>query len=397
MQIKKRELIPAPSPDSAIFMTRTVYVAPQGQALHQEYADLTASDTFGNFYCRQSEDNGYTWSEAKQISQPVRIQEGMLRRGEFALLLDTPRDRLIRFYNRSIYPGMDHHTIDVAKTYKLWFEISEDGGKSFSPEQQLIVKDHNEVAWAPDVHYGKNSCPISFSQPFVDDSGRIVLPAQWKPELPKDHTGPYPMQATCFIGETEETGRITWFASERAAVDSELSVRGIAEPTIAPLRDGTFFMVCRGSNVWQPEMAGRKWITTSLERGMRWEKPRPFGYDTGELFYSPATGSRLIRSSRNQKLYWIGNIVPKNPDGNHPRNPLCIAEVNEDKLALRKETVAQIDSRQDIDTPRVQLSNFHVYEDRLTGEFVLIMSRIFERSETSLCSPAYEYRIAIKE
>lgn len=121
----------------------------------------------------------------------------------------------------------------------------------------------------------------------------------------------------------------------------------------------------------------------------------PLGYDTGELFYSPATCSRFIRSSRNGILYWIGNIVPENPDGNGPRYPLVIAEVNEEKIALRKETVFTIDTRHPEETHRVQLSNFHVYEDRMTGELVLHLARIFEHSETSLASPAYEYRIGL--
>lgn len=395
MQIKKTLLIPAPSPESAIFMTRTTYVSTHGETLLQEYAELTASDTFGKFYSRRSEDNGLTWSEPKLISEPIQIPEGMLRRGEFALLLDMARNRVIRFYNLSIYPDLKNHTLDVAKTIRVWFEISEDGGQSFSKPQQLIVKGHNETQWAPDVCYGKNSTGISFCQPFVDADGRIILPAYWKPELPEGHTGPYPMEALCFIGETEQDGAINWTASERVAIEKTRSVRGLGEPTIAPLATGRLLMLCRGSNVWHPEMPARRWMTTSPDGGLHWEKIEPFGYDTGELFYSPATGSRLIRSSRNGKLYWIGNISPHNADGNSPRYPLCIGEVDEEKQALRKDTVETIDTRQPEDTPKVQLSNFHVYEDRVTGEFVLIMSRIFECSETSLASPAYEYRVSL--
>ncbi len=41
----------------------------------------------------------------------------------------------------------------------------------------------------------------------------------------------------------------------------------------------------------------------------------------------------------------------------------------------------------------MQFSNFKVYENRETNEFVLIMARIQERSEKDLTSPAYQYRI----
>lgn len=396
MKASKRLAIPPPCENTAIFSARTVYASGQTPVLFQEYVELAASDTFGDHYGRRSEDNGRTWSAPQRTWRPETLPEGTLRRGEVAHLLDTARERLIRFSCRLIYPDPKKYTIQVAWKTTIQIEFSGDEGRTFSQPQQLIVEGGNAREWAPGVWYGKNSAMISFSQPFFDSGGRCILPAIWLPVTSADqHPRGYPLQAVCFLGETGADGSITWNMSERVRIDPALSERGLCEPTISEISGGRLLMICRGSNAGSPEMPGRKWATLSHDGGRSWGEVRPLSYETGELFYSPATGSRLIRSSFNGKLYWIGNIVPQNPEGNSPRHPLCIVEVDEENAALRKETIFQIDNRGPDDTPRVQLSNFHVYEDRTSGEFVLMMPRIFERSETSLVSPSYEYRIDI--
>lgn len=395
MQIRKSLLIPAPSDESAIFTTRTTYVEPEGERLLQEYAELTASDTFGWYYNRWSDNNGTTWSKPELAAEPERLSNGTLRRGEFAFLMDPQRGRVIRFYNLSLYPGFDQHTVSVGRFTTIQIEVSDDKGKTFSAPEQLIIHGGTAKAWAPDVEFECNSIVISFCQPIIDRRGRIILPAYWRPVLVEGAVKPFPMEAVCIFGETDESAKISWSIGNRVAVDRNLSSRGLGEPTISELQSGRLLMICRGSNASIKEIPARKWMTFSDDGGLNWKGPEPLGFDTGELFFSPATGSRLIRSSQNGKLYWIGNIVPENPEGNRPRYPLCIAEVDEQSLSLRKKTLEPIDTRNPDDTSQVQLSNFHVYEDRVTKEFVLVMARIFERSETSLSSPAYEYRLSI--
>jgi hypothetical protein len=394
MKITKRLAISPASENAAVFMTRSAYASVKKPVIFQEYSELAASDTFGDVYEQRSEDNGATWSASLRTWRPETRQEGTLRRGEFAHVLDSARGRLIRFSERQIYPDPKKYTIEVAWQTTIEIEFSTDEGRTFSPPQQLIVEGGNAREWAPGVCYGKNCAMISFSQPFFDSSGCCILPAQWLPPTSADQNPyRYPLQAACFLGDAGADGSITWSMSERVRIDPSLSVRGLCEPTISEISGGRLLMISRGSNADSPEMPGRKWAALSSDGGRSWSEVRPLGYETGELFYSPATGSRLIRSSFNGKLYWIGNIIPQNPEGNSPRHPLCIVEVDEEKPALRKETVFTIDNRGPNDTPRVQLSNFHVYEDRETGDFVLLMARIFERSETLLLSPAYEYRI----
>ena len=86
-----------------------------------------------------------------------------------------------------------------------------------------------------------------------------------------------------------------------------------------------------------------------------------------------------------------------NPTGNQPRTPLVIGEVDTKSGWLRPETVRVIDERKAGDSPLLALSNFSAREDRETGEIVVNLSRLFERSppepEHDGTSDAYLYRV----
>ena len=92
-------------------------------------------------------------------------------------------------------------------------------------------------------------------------------------------------------------------------------------------------------------------------------------------FLSPSSCSSFIRNSTAGKVYWIGNISRVAPSGNSPRYPLIIAELDEEKLGLRRQRVTFIDDRAADDPPELQLSNFSLVEDTATGHIVLTMDR----------------------
>ena len=107
--------------------------------------------------------------------------------------------------------------------------------------------------------------------------------------------------------------------------------------------------------------------------------------------------SSFIRSSRTGKVYWVGNISRFLPRGNHPRYPLIIAELDEEMLGLRRETVTIIDDREPDDPADVQFSNFGVVEDPPTGHIVLHMNRYMSTDYSEL--PGYgrhSYVIEVK-
>ena len=143
------------------------------------------------------------------------------------------------------------------------------------------------------------------------------------------------------------------------------------------------------------ENGGHKWISVSEDGGRTWSPVADLRYETGEPFYSPAAFAKVLRHSRTGKLYWFGNISPAPTQGNRPRYPLYIAEVEETISALKKSTLTVIDDRDpQSDTEAVQFSNFSVFENRETGEIELVLMRYGERTDWRMAD-AYRYTIAL--
>ena len=142
-------------------------------------------------------------------------------------------------------------------------------------------------------------------------------------------------------------------------------------------------MVTRGSNLPNPtgKLPAIKWKTRSTDYGKTWSAYTPFTFADGEEFWSPSSCSSFIRSSKTGKVYWIGNISRTLPRGNSPRYPLVIAELDEETLSLRRETLTIIDDRQPNDPPDLQLSNFNIVEEPETGLLVVYMGRYMSQQD----------------
>ena len=149
-----------------------------------------------------------------------------------------------------------------------------------------------------------------------------------------------------------------WTASTEQYIDPALSSRGLLEPDVALLRDGTLLIVARGSNT--ETTPGYKWFALSTDGGRTLTPVEAFRYADSSPFYSPSSIHRMIRSSVNGRLYWVANIVAAPPAGNGPRYPLYIAEIDEDEMAVKKESLVVVDDRGEDEPDALQLSNFGV-------------------------------------
>jgi len=187
----------------------------------------------------------------------------------------------------------------------------------------------------------------------------------------------------------------------RPVVISDLkSSRGVCEPAAVQLPSGRMLAVFRGSNVisenWhtriEPGTPAHKWFCDSDDGGKTFTEPVPWHFDNGEVFYSPATISTLLRSEKNGKVYWIGNITGHAAYGNSPRYPLVIAEVN-DRGLLIKDSLTTIDTREEGDGPELQLSNFAILQDRETGLIELYLSKLGQREHCIWHADCYRYFI----
>ncbi|MCY4111087.1 MAG: hypothetical protein OXF96_03985, partial [Chloroflexi bacterium] len=136
---------------------------------------------------------------------------------------------------------------------------------------------------------------------------------------------------------------------------------------------------------------GRKWFSVSDDGGRRFSPFQELRYDDGSRFYSPSSIHRFIRSERNGKLYWLANITPEPPDGNSPRYPLYIAEIDEDGPAVRRDSLRLVDDRGPNEPEALQLSNFNILEDRETLDIEIYLTRLGEVADHFWQAAVYRY------
>jgi hypothetical protein len=203
-----------------------------------------------------------------------------------------------------------------------------------------------------------------------------------------------------FVGKWDPLNKnYSWRTSNRIFLPRKVSTRGLVELDLSELKDGRLLLIMRGSNAGLDslECPGRKWISVSRDGGMTWSRVTDLRYDTGEQFYSPATMARTLRSSITGKLYCFLNINADPPVGNGPRYPLHVAEIDEENVCLKKETVTIIDDRNpELDSRHLQLSNFSLLEDRESQLVELYLTRIGERGGRSKVWDADTYRYVIR-
>ena len=203
----------------------------------------------------------------------------------------------------------------------------------------------------------------------------------------------------CFIGRWNEERRdYDWVISKPVFLPRRKSTRGLVELNLSELTNGNLLLIMRGSNTGLDPVKypGRKWFSVSKDGGFTWSKVMDIRYDTGESLYSPASISRTIRSKKSGRLYWMGNIPDIPPDGNSPRYPLQIVEIDEEKLSFKKDTLTVIDDRNpEKDSEHLQLSNFSLIENRETHEMEVYLTRLGERgSQPDLwTADAYKYTL----
>lgn len=378
----------------AVVQVLAAYTASAGRRLIQDYYELEGADLFSDSYRRFSEDNGTTWSKPQPLFSPETLPDGCVRRqGESALFLNERTGKLHRFFN--FHLKVQRHFNSVAWWHTtLLVETSSDEGRTFSPA--------DTVSPAPPFHYEPgmpwpeepSTWCISFNRPLLRSDGVLLLPTQRARFVKGDPNAPLLWKAGVLFGREQEDGRLHWQEGGSVTLPPFRSVRGLFEPAVAELPDGRLMMVCRGSNTDQPEMPAHKWLSLSEDAGCRWSPPEPFALDDGTAFHSPSSGSALVRHQRSGALFWIGNLCSRNALGNRPRHPLVYAQVDEHARVpvLRRETLRTIDECRPGEPEALQLSNFRVYEDRESGELVLLMARLEEKGPRNLEAPAREYR-----
>ena len=402
------------SPEKGTGVFGAVYYCENDSLRLENLYNMTSqSDAPNQAFVRYSNDNGKNWSAPKALDALEILDNGIKRIYHRGGYLDKKSGRYICIRNEGYFPSEKYDPNICMRSLQLHYRVSENGGRSFIVDEPIIQDGAEFDADHPlsGVWKGKNSVMLGdFScRPLTRKDGAILVPCQISPV---DENGNYHNpgngytyhEAAVIIGTWTKEKKLKWKLSQMLRGNPQTTTRGLLEPTLAFLSDGSILMVMRGSNEAMisrnpdkaaplPGITGSKWYSISHDGGETWEKACPWTYDNDEEFNSPSACSELLNHS-NGKIYWLGNITSGLTNGNSPRYPLVLGEVNSQSGLLRKDSCRIIDDRRPGEPANMTLSNFHAYEDRETGEIVLHMPRLGTR-EIFLEADLLEYRIKV--
>jgi hypothetical protein len=332
------------------------YVGPNLELMESRYYGRPSA--FTNWTSRRSADNGKTWSPFQPCNpSTTAVNYNGVTGNEYFVgprCYDDQTGLLVDTYQQDL-SGIAHPfwrtSSDMGATWSQPRMLPYESGPQFNPNDPL------------NTDYVKTNLGWTTNNIVKLSNGRILTAV--------GDAKPVPSGALCFIGRWDsEASDYRWTAGNPVTGSGSTSM--LSEPMVAELKDHDHrvLVVYRGGS------GGRKWFSTSTDGGMNLSSPAELKYDDGSSFYSPSSNCQLIRNSKTGKLYWIGNITANPPNGNLPRDPLVIAEVNEWGIpALKKSSVTLIDGQlADDPDSTTQFTNFLVYEDRETHDFILHMS-----------------------
>lgn len=361
------------------------YVDPSAPTIMRRHGWEVGDDVHDDFYDLISHDNGRTWSEPVVSLKNFEADGGKYIHTENAMLLIPRANKIVTITNEIYQPlHARHHEMGHPSRVRMTYSAVQENLKA--------------TPFVSDFGLPGGLC-ISFCHPMLDSKGRVLVPVMTPSVQAEDgdlaalgiKIGANGLaadygQARLVIGEPDGADGLKWRVTGKVPFQTADTSRGMLEPAIAELSDGRLVMICRGSNHMWPYKRGRKWVTFSHDGGETWSRVTPLTLDTGFVPESSSTGSALIRHSRTGRLYWIGNLcrAGQRAEGNYPRSPLYIAEVREEPFALVRESIMEIGDAYPDEGPLVQHSNFKVYEDRQTGEFVLYLTRYCERGSEGM-------------
>ena len=385
--VSKEVFIPSKN-ETGVFPGFITYIHKSKPVLLHRFGWVDASDTYDNFHDQVSEDNGKTWSDPVLKLKSVELEGGRLRYCENGAFFDADTEKLITVVSKIFYPN-DRFSRNEPRQLEI---------NVYDPFADGVPEPLTSDFGLP----GGLGC--SFCFPIKTSEGRIVIPA-FKARVDengkfRDHpkSGTTIFEARMLLGEYKPDGAIAWRVGEPIVADDNLCSRGFSESMPVELSDGRLAVLCRGSNAGIPELPGYKWLCFSEDGGETWSTPKPLTCDDGEPIESSATGGTCFRSIKTGKVYFIGNLCARGEraNGNWPRSPLYIAELQEEPFVIKRDTITVIDERGPEDSPKTQISNFRYYQDRETGHVVVFATR-FGENDVKQWKKAnyYRYRVAI--
>lgn len=387
MTIEREFYLPAAGEDAAQWCT--VYYWDAGLTRLETHRTSAKSDTYLDFKQRFSTDNGNTWQPFEKLPSVVQnLPGGGMVTYPGGIFYDAKLKIRYELIMRRMWPGLPAYTFNWGGEHPFVnFTFVVENGR------EIQMKYETGPDYHPETPFDSTWC--AFNRAYRGTNLEIAPDGTaYFPMVCYRHGDAYSFQKGGVVLMRRETNG-NWLASNQIYISPERSSRGVLEPAVAILKNGTILVVCRGSNT--ETTPGRKWFTISTDGGKTLAPIREFKYHDGTSFYSPSSIHHFIRSSRNGKLYWITNIVPKPPKGNRPRYPLVIAEIDEEKVTVKKGSVVIIEDRRENEPEKIQFSNFSVIENRETLDFELYMTHLGKNAEHPWQAPVYKYILSPPE
>jgi hypothetical protein len=200
--------------------------------------------------------------------------------------------------------------------------LSADGGNTFGPPEMLRYEKGEDLS--PETllqpEFLKNNIGYPGQSIFRHSNGSLIIPVT-NAKIPAD-VEDEPVGRTvwpekggigslCYVGRwNEKTEAYNWKAGTSVWLSRDDAFNGLLEADVAELGDGRVLIVWRVTKNGK-EKPAYKYFAVSDDGGLTFSKPEVFRYSDGKHFFSSSTFHRLYRSSKTDKLYWIGNIIPK--------------------------------------------------------------------------------------
>lgn len=416
-------------------VTRRPYIdAPRGDAIHaygQCYAALTGDRMVesvvhhafdGNYYYtrrlyrRVSRDGGQTWREHADLFTGEAGAAQTTERVAPRHFLDPVTGRLIALHTefaiRRNEPQFASKTTE--SSFRIFWSYSENQGDTWTPARQVVHRGagFDATRWLPGIEYGKNGAYVESSPILALDDGSFIVGIVIAP-LGDDGNLYLPRGAgywyeTGFLRGRWNADRtsLDWELGGPVRVSTDVSSVGCCESDMLRLRDGRLFATMRCQGDAERKIPSSRVVSASSDGGKTWTEPKTLAYEDGSPVHTPAAYSAMMRSPQNGKAYWIGNILDHAVYAQYPRVPLCIAEIDESRLCLMRESVCVVQAlpagappctnempRTDEECGR-QYTNFGYYVDRTTGELVLIMPEMPRTTWAEFTSDCVEWRVS---
>ena len=328
-----------------------------------------ADSGMGNLLWR-SADEGDTWTPEGYLERSFRYdrQGSMVKIGGNAALYAHQKARVLLLTGNELYWIAGRYE-STKRFSRMYYRLSFDSGRTWTDKRYVITPGGTPDAPLPDVVFGRNFALSMASQTMEADDGSLLVALHCQITDRQGHLvepeGFHFFQCGALRAVwNEDRLDYDWSMGDYVRVTPEESTRGVFEPTFAPAGPHRVWMVMRNSNFGrETAVTGQRFCALSQDDGRHWSRPRPLRYDDGGTMFACSSVPKLLDHSGG-RLFYIGVINDRNPAGNGPRYPLCIAEMNRADGTVVRQSVRIIDTA-DFSAPMGDdFTNHGVFEDR---------------------------------